>query len=201
MNYKLKKNKAKLFLGMEVKLEQMKLEDGITVIEAESFEPEFSVGIVQEEGIVPMPVGEYVLEDGRILVVSVEGIIGEIKETEMETPEAEAESPEVVVNAEEAKPKRIVESVSKETFFSKEEVEAITFEIEQSYEAKLSALQSHIDGLMEAKEAKEVELSQEEAGAKPISFNPENKSNKVDFAYGQNRPETLLDKVLSKLSN
>lgn len=199
MEYRLTKNKAKVFLGMEVKLAQMKLEDGITVIEAESFEPEFSVGIVQEGGIVPMPVGEYVLEDGRILVVSVEGIIGEIKDAEMEAPEAEA--PEVVVNAEEVKPKRIVESVSKETFFSKEDVEAITFEIEQSYEAKLSALQSQIDGLMDAKEAAEVKLSEMEAGASPIVHNPEKQENKLNFTYGQNRPATLLDTVLSKLSN
>lgn len=199
MDYKLTKNKAKVFLGMEVKLAQMKLEDGITVIEAESFEPEFSVGIVQEGGVVPMPVGEYTLEDGRILVVAVEGIIAEIKEAEMEAPETEA--PEVVVNAEEAKPKRVVESVSKETFFSKEDVEAITFEIEQSYEAKLSALQSQIDGLMDAKEAAEVKLSEMEAGASPIVTNPEPKENKNQILYGQNRPATLLDTVLSKLNN
>ena len=199
MDYKLTKNRAKAFLGMEVKLAQMKLEDGITVIEAEAFEPEFSVGIVQDGGIVPMPVGEYILEDGRILVVAVEGIISEIKEAEMESPEAE--SPEVVVNAEEAKPKRVVESVSKETFFSKEDVEAVKDELTQSYEAKLSALQSEIDSLKGDKQGLETKLSEMEAGAEPIVSNPEPKENKNQFLYGQNRPATLLDSVLSKLNN
>lgn len=201
MDYRLTKNKAKVFLGMEVKLAQMKLEDGITVIEAEAFEPEFSVGIVQESGIVPMPVGEYALEDGKILVVAVEGIILEVKEPEIEAPEAEAESPEVVVNAEEAKPKRIVESVSKETFFSKEDVEAIKDELTQSFEAKLSALQSEIDSLKGNKQSLETKLSEVEAGAEPIVTNPEPKENKNQFLYGQNRPATLLDTVLSKLNN
>ncbi len=36
-------NKVRVLLGMEVKLEQMKLADGVTVIEAESFEPEMEV--------------------------------------------------------------------------------------------------------------------------------------------------------------
>ena len=199
MDYKLTKNKAKVFLGIEVKLAQMKLEDGITVIEAEAFEPEFSVGIVQEGGIVPMPVGEYVLEDGKILVVAVEGIIAEIKEAA--SPEAEAEAPEVVVNAEEAKPKRVVESVSKETFFSKEDVEAVKDELTQSFEAKLSALQSEIDSLKGDKHGLETKLSEVEAGAEPIVSNPEPKENKNQFLYGQNRPATLLDSVLSKLNN
>jgi len=41
-------NKVRVLLGMEVKLEQMKLADGVTVIEAESFEPEMEVFVVTE---------------------------------------------------------------------------------------------------------------------------------------------------------
>ncbi len=33
-------NEIKTLLGMEVKLAQMKLQDGVTVLEAEAFEPE-----------------------------------------------------------------------------------------------------------------------------------------------------------------
>jgi hypothetical protein len=40
-------NEVKTLLGMEVKLAQMKLQDGVTVIEAESFEAGYSVGIVK----------------------------------------------------------------------------------------------------------------------------------------------------------
>ena len=66
-------NKVRTLLGMEVKLEQMKLMDGVTVIEAESFEPEMEVFVVTEdEQKIPLPMGEYETEDGRILVVEVE---------------------------------------------------------------------------------------------------------------------------------
>lgn len=181
MEYKLKKNKVKVLLGMEVKLAQMKLQDGITILEAEAFEPDYSVGIVQQDGIVPLPVGEYVLEDGRTLVVMVEGIIAEIKDA---TPEAAPapESPDVVVNAGEAKPKRVVESVSKETFFSKEDVESVTNDLKAEFEAKLSALQVEIDALKADKEGLETKLSSIEAGASPIVPNPEPKDeNSGDF--------------------
>ena len=67
-------------LGMEVRLEQMKLIDGVTIIEADMFEPENEIFIVTEdEQKIALPIGEYELEDGRILVIEVEGMIKEIK--------------------------------------------------------------------------------------------------------------------------
>jgi hypothetical protein len=81
-------NQIKTLLGMEVKLETMKLMDGITIFEADSFEAEKEVFIVTEdEQKIPVPVGEYELEDGRILVVVEEGIISELKEKEEEVEE------------------------------------------------------------------------------------------------------------------
>ena len=62
-------NQIKELLGMEVKLAQMKLQDGVTVLEAEAFEPDMAVFIVNEDERVPMPVGEYMLEDGNLLKV------------------------------------------------------------------------------------------------------------------------------------
>jgi hypothetical protein len=87
-------NQIKTLLGMEVKLEQMKLADGVTVLEADAFEPEMEIVIVTEDDQkIPVPVGEYEMEDGRILVVENEGIISEMKEmeTEVEAPEVEVE--------------------------------------------------------------------------------------------------------------
>ncbi len=67
---------------MEVKLEQMKLMDGVTVLEADSFEAGNEVFIVTEdEQKIPLPVGEYEFEDGRLLIVIEEGVISEVKET------------------------------------------------------------------------------------------------------------------------
>ena len=73
----------------KVELAQMKLEDGVTVIEAESFEAGQNVFVVTEEASVPLPVGDYALQDGQVLVVAEEGVIAEIKAMEEETEEVE----------------------------------------------------------------------------------------------------------------
>ena len=78
-------------LEESVKLAQMKLEDGVTVIEAEAFENGQPVFIVNEEERVALPVGEYMLEDGMMLVVAEEGMIAEVKAPESEEEVAEEE--------------------------------------------------------------------------------------------------------------
>jgi hypothetical protein len=199
-------NQIKQLLGMEVKLEQMKLADGMTIIEADSFDPEMSVVIVTEdEQKIPLPVGEYELEDGRILVVAVEGIISEIKEKEEEAPEVEieveapeAEMPQVEVEAEAevATPKKTVESIIKETFFS--EMEALKAENEE-LKAKLETF-SKVDPIAEVavEEATDkVELEE----VKPIVFNPENKTPKEMIKFSQKRGMSTMDRILDKLSN
>ena len=67
----------------EVELAQAKLEND-TVLEAEAFEAGNEVFIVTEDEKVAVPVGEYTMEDGKILVVAEEGLIAEIKDAEAE---------------------------------------------------------------------------------------------------------------------
>ena len=70
---------------VEVQLAQMKLSDGVTVLEAASFEAGQEVNIVAEDGTTtPAPVGEHELEDGSILVITEAGMIAEIKAAEAE---------------------------------------------------------------------------------------------------------------------
>ena len=199
MNYKNKLNQIKALLALEVKLAQMKLEDGITIVEAEAFEPDFSIGIVTADGIVPMPMGEYKLEDGRILVVEVEGIIAEIKQEEAEEEEVEIEvAPEEVVEPEldaevsAPSPKRIVESVSKETFFEAE-LEALKTE--------LAAIKAENESLKADKSSLEVELSNVEAGAEAIVTNPESEVKVNSFKLSKNRHRSIQDSVFSKIFN
>jgi hypothetical protein len=157
MEFKNTLNKIKTLLSIEVKLEQMTLVDGITVLEAESFEPDYSVGIVTSEGIVPAPIGEHETTDGMIVVVEVEGIIKEVKP--VTAPEAEAEvEVEVEASAEVPAVKKVVDTITKETFFA--EVKA---EIEK-IEAENKALKVELEAI-------KVELA--EAGAKAIVTNPE----------------------------
>lgn len=174
-------NQIKTLLGMEVKLAQMALENG-TIIEAEVFEAGAGVFIVNEEDRIALPVGEYKLEDGMILIVAEEGIIAEIKEMEVEVEEPEAEV-EVEVEQEMAEvkePKRVIESVTKEMFFA--EIESLRKEIEELKLAKV--------------EVKEVELS-----AEPLTHNPDATTKRKLNLFAQNRQKTTFDSVLNKITN
>jgi len=149
----------------KVALEQMKLDDETTVIEAEVFEAGNPVMIVTEdEQMIPLPVGVYGLEDGRELEVQEEGVIFEVREVVAEeeapveeAPVAASEKPAVAPVA-----KKVVESVSKESYFSKATEEEVIELISKAIEAKLSEI-IKVEEVVE-----EVELS-----AKPIVQNPE----------------------------
>jgi hypothetical protein len=105
----------------------MMLKDGVTILEAESFEAGQAVFIVAENGDkVAAPIGDHELEDGRVLVITEEGMIAEIKEAmvEEETPEAEVEV-EVEMTTEEMI-KAIVTNMSVEV---SKQIEAIRTEL------------------------------------------------------------------------
>jgi len=187
-------NKVRTLLGIEVKLEQMKLDNG-AVLEAEVFEVGAEIFVVADEERVAVPVGEYVTADGMTIVVAEEGIIGEIKEAgaEEEAPAEEEEAPveeEVVeedLSTETATPKKVIESVSKETFFS--EIEKLRTEIN---ELKLSNV--------EVKEVEEVsvELSEDVEG---ISHNPENGTAKKELnLYSQKGKNNTMSRIFNKLN-
>jgi hypothetical protein len=215
-------NKVRELLGMEVKLEQRKLEDGVTIVEADSFEPGEEIMIVTEdEQMIPLPVGDYKMEDGQILVVSDEGIIAEIKEAEEEEEvvEEEAKSEEKEEagyddkeeEMAEAKPiKKTVESIVKETFFA--EIENLKKE-NAELKAKIQELSS--DKVTEevteeptneaevsepVADKEEVELSSDEPADKPISYNPENVQKQEKYVFGKNRPRNIMDRVYEKLN-
>ena len=186
-------NKVKDLLGVElseeVKLEQMKLENG-TVLEAESFEKDNEVFIITEDEKVPVPSGEYQLEDGKILVVE-EGIISDIKEMEDEVEEevVEEESSE--------------EEMEEEVYASKDEVSELKTIIED-LKAKLElkdqevaeeiglAMTTMLSEQEKVEEAVKEELSQ--PAAEPIKHNPEGEVKKDGYLYAQNRRRTTLDR-------
>jgi hypothetical protein len=188
-------NQIKTLLGMEVKLETMKLMDGITIFEADAFEMDNEVFIITEdEQKIPVPIGEYELEDGRILVVEVEGVILEVKEATTEEEVAPKEAPEAEVEVEveaQATPtaKKTIESVTKETFFA--EIEKLTQE-NIELKAKLETLSKVEEVALEATELSDVT---------PISLNPENINEVTQIKFGTNRPKTLMDTIIEKLNN
>ncbi len=197
-------NKARVLLGLEVKLEQMKLDNGAT-LEAEVFEAGAEVFVVADEERVAVPVGEYEAE-GKTIVVSEEGIIGEIKEASAEeeaVEETEAEEvEEEELSTETASPKKIVKSISEEMFFS--EIEKLRTEINELKLSKTEVVAEEVvvELSEEVKEVKEekVELSAEEVEG--ISHNPENVSDKKELnLYSQKgNKNTLRSRIFNKIN-
>ena len=188
-------NQIKTLLGMDVKLEQRKMADGVTLIEADAFEMDNEVFVITEdEQKIPVPIGEYEMEDGFIMSVVEEGIIAEYKEAEAtEEEEAPVAEEEVVEEEVEAKnettaPKKTIESIVKETFFT--EMEKLTNE-NNELKAKLELLTK-----VDAVELESTELSD----IKPISFNPEN-TKEIEFTkIGAKRPRNTMDSILEKMN-
>ena len=192
----------------EVKLGQMKLKNG-TVIEAEEFKEGEAVFIVTEDEKVPLPIGEYEVEDGSILVVSQEGVIGGAKE------EVAEEEVEVEAEAETKDPKKVVESTVTETHFEEEVKEEVKeeVEVEAGYATKeeLGAAVDEIKAMIEdlkntKKEEEEMQESEDlkaelsKPASKPLKHNPEaNKTiKKQKFAKQQGG---TMSRVLNRISN
>jgi hypothetical protein len=182
---------AELASVREVKFEQMTLENG-AVLEAEVFEAGNEVFVMSGEDRVPAPVGEHLLSDGRILVITEEGVIAEIKEAaaeaevsvEVEAPEVELAEVEVTEEAPVADVAEAIAKVIEEVAAMREEMKAMREEM-GSYAKK------------EEMAAVEQKFSSQSA-AKPIKHNPEKKQvNKVEF----NRPSKAIDRVLARLNN
>ena len=172
-----------------VELAQAKLENG-TVLEAEAFESGNEIFILTDDEKVAVPVGEYTMEDGQILVVSEEGIIGEIK-SESQEEEEEVEASEEV--SEELETETELEEVEAEYATKEElaEVRSLVEEIKQMIEKK--------EEMSEVEEQVKEELSETPA-TEAITHNPEPKQ-KVSLKYAQNRKQSTFDKVMSKIVN
>ena len=162
----------------KVELAQAKLDNG-TVLEAEAFEAGNEIFIVTEDERVAVPVGEYQMEDGQILVVEEEGIIGEIKAAEAEESEEEVEA----------------EEDEEMAYVSKEEFESAVEEIK----GMINELKKDKEEMAEVEEQVKQELSETPA-VEPITHNPEAKQE-FKVRFGNNRKETALDRVMKKLTN
>jgi len=214
-------NKVREVLGLEVKLEQRKLDDSTTTVEAESFEKGEEIMIVTEdEQKIALPVGEYKMQSGEILIVKEEGIIEEVKAEEKEEEEEvieedskkedeKYEEKEEEMSAEDKPIKKTVESIVKETFFSemeklKKENEELKSQLQELSKEEVKETESET---ITEEVNEEVELSAEEpkaeveAAAEPIVHNPENKAKKVGNTISPNKRKTIMDTVLSKIAN
>jgi len=196
-NNVIEKIKDVLNLNEEVKLEQQALDNG-TVLEADAFEADNEVFIVTEDERVALPVGEYQLEDGRILVVAEEGIISEVKEAGEEEVEE--------VEAEEEEKEEMAYATKEELAEVKEMIEEIKAMLEPKEDLSSEDLGNLITEELSKHELSEVpqEVQEElnEPAADPIMANPEaDSTNKPSFKFAQNRKPSTLDRVLNKIIN
>jgi hypothetical protein len=167
----------------------MTLENG-AVLEAESFEAGNEVFVISGDDRVAAPVGEHLLEDGRVLVITEEGVIAEIKE-------AAAEAEEVEVEVEAAASTELAEEV--------EEAPAVVAIIEKVLEEiammreEMKGMREEMGGYAKKEEmaAVKAELSAAPA-AKPIKHNPETKQVQK---MSSNRPERAIDRVLARINS
>jgi len=213
-------NQIKTLLNIEVKLEEMKLENG-TIVESDSFEKGKEIFIKTDDEKVAMPVGEYILEDSRLLVVEEEGIIADMREVSDEVPEKE-EITEDLKDKEKEEEDEYKDDGKEEDVVDLKEMEKRIQNLEDAIsdlkgnkEDKMEEvieedLKEETDGVLKSRTVKEefneVEEKVKEELSKPstnpIKHSPEGKeSGKVKgFLHSQKRMGTVLDRVLSRLN-
>ena len=192
-------NKIKNIVGEKVELSEEKIEmaeitlENGTVLVAESFEAGKSVFIKTEDEEIALPVGEYKLEEGKVLVVSEEGLIDSIKEAAEEAVEEEELSEE----SEEVKETELEEEEKEEmNYVTKEEFTSAVEEIKAMIDEKLGNKEEMKEEVIEEKE----ELSA--VAPEPVKHNPEAEvDNKVNFHIASNRIATTKDRVFDKIFN
>ena len=216
---------------VEVKLEyQAKLTDGtIIVSSADDLVAGADVSILAEDGTtMPLPVGNYEVEDGTSFTVEEEGLVAEIavveeeearKEEEDYKDEEEVEMNEEIVEevvepseVEEARhPKKI--KTTEEIEFNKEEVieeiGAVIKELLTEVRNDVSRLSAELDEMKNTNETLEIEKETLSAQLEAVSKEPASEpvttnkfaTNKKDVTPVEYRKMTRQEKFLYNLNN
>jgi len=186
--YKEKLNLIRIALGMAVKMVSAKLEDGVTVVEAEAFEPGKEIFVVSESGEkAKAPEGIHTTEDGTKVTVDAEGKI-----VSVEAPEAEVEVEAKVHDKDE-------EEMAEDKVLDPAMVDAMAKIIEEkmkSYKMEVSdVIEAIVKDVIDVKEemsqcmARIEKMSKTPADKKISTFNTEVKEDKFDAIEA--RIETL----------
>ena len=188
---------------IEVEMAQKKTMDGEVILDSENFAIGEPVFIVTEEGNIPVPMGEYILEDGTKIETDEKGVIvevsveGEEKDEEV-VEEVEAkdmiEKEETGMMGKDSMPKKVVKSKT---------------EMEESYFSKIEARLSAIELSNESLKAENIKLSAEneelkkqlaETPAEHTKFSPEAETrHELNFKIGAKREKNIKDRVFDSL--
>jgi len=208
-------NKIKTIIGgielteevKEIQLAEMKLQNG-TVVEAEEFKKDEAIFIKSDEERIAMPVGEYVLEDGKLLVVEEEGIIADMRDVSDDVP-AKEEASEEEVKEEMAEEELDEEAAVYDWEGMEKRIKNLEDAIADLKADKVDApkeVEATAELSEEVKEEikedvnEEVELSAVETVA-PVKHNPEAKNESKFTLKKNNYPKTLQSRIYEKLNS
>ncbi len=210
-------NKIKTLLDIPVKLEERKLENG-TVVEAEAFEKGREIFIKTDDEKVAMPVGEYILESGELIVIEEEGVIADVREVSDDVPAKEETSdlaefdPDRYVTVEDWRgmEERIanLEDAIADLKGDKQPKSEKVVEAEEQIEDEARQPKSRTIKEEFTEKNKEENLNEQlkeelsEPAADPIKHSPESTSTKGNkVRYSEKRRKSVMDNVLEKLIN
>jgi hypothetical protein len=188
---------------IEVEMAQKKTMDGEVILDSENFAIGEPVFIVTEEGNIPVPMGEYILEDGVKIETDEKGVIVEVSTEKEEVTEEvveEVEAKDMIEREEtgmmgkDSMPKKVVKSKT---------------EMEESYFSKIEARLSAIELSNESLKAENIKLSAEneelkkqlaETPAEHTKFSPEAETkHELNFKIGAKREKNIKDRVFDSL--
>ena len=194
--------KAKELLSIEteeVKLATATLENG-TIVEAESFAAGQEVFIVTEDEKVALPVGDYTLEDGNVLMVKEEGIIDSIGAAqEEEEPSEESLNEETELEEDKEEMGYATKEELAEVKSMIEEIKAMIKDKEEMSEEVSEEPKEELSEEIKEEEAKE-EIKEELSEIPKVKHNPEKEADRNLNLFAQKRATTTYDRVLSKIS-
>lgn len=202
-------DKIKSIVGVELSDEiimtEVKLENG-TILVAEEFSPGKSVFIKTEDEEVALPLGEYKLEDGKMLIVKEEGLIDDIldavKDEEMSEEETDVE---LETNPENMEEEKKDEEKKELKYVTKEEFGKAIDEIKNAIEEVKAGMGKKEEEKMSEEVTEKVEENKEELSAvatEPVKHNPEaDVKAEWNFKISGSRVETTRDRVFNKIFN
>ena len=207
-------NKIKTIIGgielteevKEIQLAEMKLQNG-TVVEAEEFKEGEAIFIKSDDERIAMPVGEYVLEDGKLLVVEEEGIIADMRDVSDDVP-AKEEASEEEVKEEMAEEELDEEAAVYDWEGMEKRIKNLEDAIADLKADKVDApkeVEATAELSEEIKEDVDVETVKEELSAvetvAPVKHNPEAKNESKFTLKKNNYPKTLQSRIYEKLNS
>jgi hypothetical protein len=156
----------KQMFAKQVKLGQLKSDDGSMTFEFEGDAPTvgMAITIVTPDGNVPLPIGEYVMENGATVKVTEVGVIGEVVEKTEEVVQEDMQQPTVNDVAD-----------------LKNAISSMLIKFSEDMEVRFSSIETKLNAQVQENEELKVELSKTPAVERTITA-PFEKQSKVELS-------------------